>query len=327
MTRPTHEPKHLLDVDAEQNIGNSATLLPQDGSGPSYGTVTPQTNPDRLLMLSGPSKTAQTTSVVVTAARLTGDAINPSPGYAGPVTGIVEFGNGGRFTRVEFDVPVGPFVGAFEGASKNTEPQDGGTVVTVPSGVLRVYARYDNRLIQPVVFDNPQVQSIVQASFGTSQVSLAQLLQVPFAGPGGPVPPSANPLFQAPAEPVLVKAMAAYYTRHFAHLYKTQYCYVSAPGTPPQYINPSLNSIAQYCVPAFARNVQVLRYPVTAALTVELFNSLYSSPGTVPLNAVSVPSNQCPVIPIVGHTNVIRVTSATSNDKVSLLALCYEIGL
>jgi len=326
MARPTHEPKHLLDTDAEQNLGNSAVLQPQDGGGPAGGTVLPQTNPERLLMLSGPSKTAQTTSVVFTAARIAG-ATNVSPGYAGPVTGIVEFGNGGRFTRVEFDVPVGPFVGAFQGAAANSEPQDGGTVVTVPSGVLRAYARYDNRLIQPVVFNNPSVQQIVQLATGSSLVSLAQLLGVPFAGPGGPVPPSASLLFAAPAEPVLVKAMAAYYTRHFTQLYKTQYCYVSSPSTPAQFIDPTKNSIAQYCVPAFARSVQVLRSPVTAALTVELFNSLYSSPGAVPLNVVSVPANQCPVVPIVGSENIIRVTSATSNDKVTLLALCYEIGL
>jgi hypothetical protein len=322
MARPTHEPKHLLDVDAEQNIGNSANLQPQDGSGPPYGTVVAQTNPERILVLSGPSKTAQTTSVTFTAARLAGP-LNPNPGYAGPVTGIVEFGNGGRVTRVEFDVPVGPFIGAFQGASQNTEPQDGGVVVTVPTGVLRAYARYDNRLIQPSIFNNP----VVQQAFGGQPRSMAQLLNVPFVGPGGPVPPPATPFFAGPAEPVLVKAMAAYYTRHYSPLYKTQYCYVSAVGVAAQYINPGLNSLGLYCVPAFARNVQVLRYPASAAMVVDLYNGLYSDPGGVPLNTVNVPANQCPVIPIVGHVNIIRVTSATANDKVTQLALCYEIGL
>jgi hypothetical protein len=46
MGRATHEPKHLLDVDAEQNIGNSVNLQPQDGGGPVGGTTTPQTNPE-----------------------------------------------------------------------------------------------------------------------------------------------------------------------------------------------------------------------------------------------------------------------------------------
>jgi hypothetical protein len=313
MGRPAHEPKHLLDVDAEQNIGNSAYLQPQDGGGPAGGTTTPQTNPERLLKLSGPSRSAQTTAVIFTAARLTGFLNNPSPGYAGPITGVVEFGNGGRFTRAEFDVPVGPFIGAFQGAASNTEPQDGGVVVTVPTGVLRAYARYDNRLIQPVLGANPPL-------------SLAETLGVPFVGPGGPVPANAGPGFYFPAEPVQVKAMAAYYTRHFARAYKTQYCYVSAVGSPPQFIDPATNG-GLYCVPAFARSVQVLRYPASAAMLVELYNGLYTSPGATPLNSVGVPANQCPVIPIVGNMNIIRVTSATSTDRVTLLALCYEIGL
>jgi hypothetical protein len=313
MGREIREPKHLLDVDAEQNIGNSTDLQPQDGGGPVGGTVTPETNPPRILQLNGPSPTAQTTTVIFTAARLTGSDKNPHPGYAGPVTGIVEFGNGGRSTRVEFDVPVGPFIGAFQGAASNTEPQDGGVLVTVPSGVLRAYARYDNRLIQPILGSNPPQ-------------SLAQALGVPFVGPGGPVPVNATPSFAFPAEPVLVKAMAAYYTRHFAQAYKTQYCYVSAVGVVPQFIDPTTNG-GLYCIPAFARSVQVLRYPASSAMTVELYNGLYTSPGALPLNRVSVPANQCPVIPIVGHENIIRVTSATANDTVSLLALCYEIGL
>jgi hypothetical protein len=310
MGRPTHEPKHLLDVDAEQNIGNSTNLQPQDGSGLAGGTVTAQTNPDRILQLSGPSKTAQTTSVVFTASRLTGSSNNPNPGYAGPVTGIVEFGNGGRFTRAEFDIPLGPFVGFFQGAASNTEPQDGGVVVTVPSGVLRAYARYDNRLIQPVLGTVPPL-------------SLAQILGVPFAGPGGPVRAPAPGAQVAPAEPVLVKAMAAYYTRHYAKLYKTQYCYVSSPGTPAQQIQQGL-----YCVPAFARSVQVLRSP-SAAMTVELFDGLYNgNPVNVAaLNTVNVLANTTPEIPIVGTETIIRVSSATANDTVYLLALCYEIGL
>jgi hypothetical protein len=313
MSRPTHAPKHLLDTDAEQNIGNSTDLLPQDGSGPVGGTVIPQTNPERILQLMGPSTAAQTTSVIVTASRLTDVSKNPNPGYAGPVTGIVEFGNGGRSTKVEFDVPVGPFIGSFQGAANNTEPQDGGVIVTVPTGVIRAYARYDNRLIQPLIGANPPR-------------SLAQSLGVPFIGPGGPVTPAAGPLFSFPSEPVLVKAMVAYYTRHFARAYKTQYCYSGAFGVPPQFIDPNTDG-GLYCVPAFARNVQVLRYPVTSALTVELYNGLYTAPGALPLNRVSVPANQCPVIPIVGHENIIRVTSASNADTVSLLALCYEIGI
>jgi hypothetical protein len=313
MGRATHEPKHLLDVDAEQNIGNSVNLQPQDGGGPVGGTTTPQTNPERLLMLSGPSRTAQTTSVVFTCARLTGYASNPSPGWAGPVTGIVEFGNGGRSTRVEFDVPVGPYIGALQGAASNTEPQDGGVLVTVPTGVLRAYARYDNRLIQPVLGQNPPI-------------ALAQLLGMSFVGPGGPVAANAGPNFAFPAEPVLVKAMAAYYTRHYAKLYKTQYCYVSAVGAAPIFIDPAANQ-ALYCVPAFARSVRVLRHPITSAMVVRLYDGLYGDPNIEPLDVVAVTASTSPKIPIVGNMNIISVSSAAGTDVVKSLALCYEIGL
>jgi hypothetical protein len=45
--------KHLLDTNAEQNIGNGKIVLPQAGAA----TVIPQTNPERFLMLSGPRRT------------------------------------------------------------------------------------------------------------------------------------------------------------------------------------------------------------------------------------------------------------------------------
>ena len=290
-----HEPKHLLDTDADQNIGNSALVQPQQGS---VATTIPNTNPDRILQLSGPSSNAQTTSIVFTASRVTG-ASNPNPGYAGPITGILEFGNGGRFTRVEFDIPIGPFLGSFQGALPSNEPQDGGVIVTVPSGVLRAYARYDNLLIQPLL--------------GTTGLSMAQVLGVPFVGPGGPILPPGN---AAPAEPVLVKSMAAYYTRRSAKVYKTQYCYVGAPGTPAQVI-PNIT----VCIPAFARSVKVLRYPITASLTFRLYDGINQ------LDEISVPSGSSPTIEIVGTETILNITNLPPSDPVSFLALCYEIGI
>ena len=300
MNRQTHEPKHLIDSDAEQNIGNSTLLQPQPGS---VATTIPATNPARLLMLSGPSKSAQTTSIVFTASRVVG-ADNPNPGYAGPITGILEFGNGGRVTKVEFDVPLGPYLGEFQGAIASSEPQDGGIIVTVPTGVLRAYARYDNLLIQPTL--------------GPHSLPMAQRLvpPVPFVGPGGPVLP---PGVAAPAEPVLVKAMSAYYTRHFARAYKTQYCYVGAPGVPNQHIIGYY-----YCIPAFARSVKLLRIPSTASFTVTLSDGVNAA-----LDQVVVPSGSSPTIPIVGTETVIAVRSTTHTpaDSVNMLALCYEIGI
>lgn len=89
MFRPTREPRHLLDTLADQNIGNGVIVRPQL----TGATVIPQTNPDRVLMLSGPSGSGQTTSVAITASRIVG-AENPNPGYPGPITAVVEFGKG-----------------------------------------------------------------------------------------------------------------------------------------------------------------------------------------------------------------------------------------
>jgi hypothetical protein len=293
MNRQTHEPKHLIDSDAEQNIGNSTLLQPQPGS---VATTIPATNPARLLMLSGPSKSAQTTSIVFTASRVVG-ADNPNPGYAGPITGILEFGNGGRNTKVEFDIPLGPYLGSPTSAALASEPQDGGIIVTVPTGVLRAYARYDNLLIQPTL--------------GLPTQSIAQRLAVPFVGPGGPVFPPGN---AAPAEPVLVKAMSAYFTRHYAKAYKTQYCYVGAPGVPNQAIPAGAGF---FCVPAFARSLKVLRFPTSAALTVTFYD------GRNVLEQATIPSGPSPTIEIVGTETYINVQS----DPVQMLALCYEIGI
>ena len=306
MGRQLHDSKHLLDTDADQNIGNSVLLQPQQGAA---ATTIPNTNPDRILQLSGPSKVAQMTSIVFTASRVVG-ASNPNPGYAGPITGILEFGNGGRFTRVEFDVPLGPFLGTLQGAAASSEPQDGGVIVTVPTGVLRAYARYDNLLIQPIL--NLPTQS------------MAQNLGVPFVGPGGPILPPAPPAQIAPAEPVLVKAMAAYYTRRSAKAYKTQYCYVGSPGTLPQNMPgggvPGL-SPGVYCIPAFARSVKLLRIPFTASLTIGLFDGIHQLDQTV------IPSGPSPTIDLVGTETVIQVQSTTLADNVVMLALCYEIGI
>ena len=297
--------QHLLDTNADQNIGNSALLQPQPGS---VATTIPATNPARILQLNGPSKTAQTVSIVFTASRVVGQD-NPNPGYAGPITGILEFGNGGRFTRAEFDIPVGPFLGNFQGAAASSEPQDGGVIVTVPSGVLRAYARYDNLLIQPTL--------------GLPTQSTAQKLGVPFVGPGGPVAPtSPSP---APAEPVLVKAMAAYYTRHYAKAYKTQYCYVGSPGFIAQWM-PSGQGKAVYCVPAFARTVKLLRWnsnlSTSPSMTLQFYDGInFLEEVTIAAGAVS------PTIDLVGNETIIQVVSTSPSDTITFLALCYEIGI
>lgn len=303
------EPKHLLDTLADQNIGNGFILQPQAGGA----TVIPQSSAnsasyERILMLTGPSSTGQTTSIVLTASRIVGPN-NPYPGFPGPVTGIIEFGNGGQVTRVEVDVPIGPFIGSFSQAAPATEPQDGGVIVTVPTGVLRVYARYDNLLIQPLINILP------------SQ-SLAQVYKLPFLGPGGPVvlppnPPNPKPI-TIPPEPVQVKAMAAFFSRHTSKVYRTQYCYVGGQSLPLPII---LGVVGQgFCIPPFARSVKVLRYPITATLGMILIDNR----GYLLEGPFTIGSGPSPTIPLVGTETIVGLQSS---DKITLLALCYEIGI
>ena len=297
---PSAEQRHMLHNVAEQNIGNGTVLQPQAGAA----TIVPQTNPERILMLSGPSSAGQTTSIALTASRIVGPN-NPNPGFPGPITGIVEFGNGGQFTRVEVDIPIGPFAGTFNQSAAATEPQDGGVIVTVPTGVLRVYARYDNLLIRPIL--------------GLPPLSLAQAATVPFVGPGGPT--AINPLSIIPAEPVLIKAMAAYFSRHTSKVYKTNYCY---NGTHTNNGAPTLIDLGgnQFCVPAFARSLKVLRTPITSAMYLTLYDNAYNQ-----LDAISVPSGSAPTIPLIGNETIVQFITPSVGDKVSFFALCYEIGI
>ena len=308
------EPKHLLDTLADQNIGNGFILQPQAGGA----TVVPQSSAnsssyERILMLTGPSSTGQTTSIVLTASRLSGPN-NPYPGFPGPITGIIEFGNGGQFTKVEVDIPIGPFVGDFQSATPATEPQDGGVIVTVPTGVLRVYARYDNQLIQPVITAlNPHSPSPPQ--------SLAQLYNaahplspVLILGPGGPIKTPNGTI--VPPEPVQVKAMAAFFSRHTSKVYRTQYCYASGLGG-----NPISVGGVYFCIPPFARSVKILRSPYTAPLTITLLDNL----GNFLEGPITVGPSLSPTIPLVGTETIVQVF--TTGTNIALLALCYEIGI
>ena len=75
------------------------------------------------------------------------------------------------------------------------------------------------------------------------------------------------------------------------------------------------------CIPAFARSVKVLRYPITASLTFRLYDGINQ------LDEISVPSGSSPTIEIVGTETILNITNLPPADPVSFLALCYEIGI
>ena len=256
----------------------------------------------------------------MTASRILQGSDNPNPGFAGPITGIIEFGNGGRFTKIEFDLTVGPFAGSINHATPALEPQDGVVIVTVPTGVLRVYARYDNLLIAPLIGSNPPI-------------SHAQQSGVPIIGPGGPLlvtNPSAPPAnITIPPEPVLVKAMVAYFTKTRSKVYKTLNCYLSEETTTPSLITigtPPVSDIALFpnyafwALPPFTRNVTIQRFPNT---TVGIDVLLHD--GIRPTDYLTIPGGSgAPTIDVIGNQSLIGIKSA---GQVNMLKLVCEVGI
>lgn len=295
-SRLPHSPTHPLDTPSNQKIGNSVILQPQL----TGATVIPP-NPECLLDLNGPPRTGQIISVILAASRLT-DPKNPEPGYPGPITGVIEFGNEGQYTMAEVDVPIGSHARHPFCTASSSKSQDGGTIISMPAGFLRVWVRYDNAFIQPQV--------------NHMGLSLAQSNEVPFMGPGGPVntPDSRNPIL---AEPVQVKAMAAYYAKQNSKVYRTHYLYIADRSVGSQI--PISVTGASFCVPPFAQSLKVLRSPITARFTLSLCDNSGHE-----LDILKVPSGSAPIIPLVGTESIITIDFTS---QITLLAFCYEIGI
>jgi hypothetical protein len=307
-------------ADADMNIGNSNIIQPAV-SVSNVGTVLPNPSPPRILNLTGKSSLGQTTTVAIGASRIAQGANNPLPGFAGPLTGIIEFGSGGRDTKVEIDLPIGPFMGSLNAVSSSEQTQDGGVMITVPTSVLRVYARYDNLLLSPVLGteDNAYPTGKPLAIVGGNNA--------PIVGPGGPstvVDPQGQ-LVNIPAEPVQVKAMAAYYAKTGrSRAYKTLYLYCSNdPLTGIVVQSPTIiggfSNFAFFSLPAYCKTVKVLRFPDLTNIEMVLHNGIrpvdyYNFTGGTSAPIVDVEGGEC----IVGLKTAAQVT---------FLALACEIGV
>ena len=276
----------LLD-DAENNVGNSTILYPEILPPGQNFTTVKQSNPPRVLNLTADSKSGQSITVVMTAARQANQS-----GHAGPVTGIIEFGNGTQFTRTEFDVPLGPYTGTFNGVAPGTQPDDSGAVIQVPTGIVRAYFRYDDAYITPSL-DGLAAASPSPDIYGPNYI------------PGG--------LFQTP---ILAKAFTNYFGRHHTKLYKSLYLLNCLTAGGVLFNNPNHQA---FSLPPFAKSIQVVRSPDTAAMTLELTDQFV-------LETFPIASGPSPIIPVTGNQTSFFLTSATSGDKVSYVKVVCEIG-
>lgn len=282
----------LLDDD-DANIGNGQNVFPQPGP-----TLLVDPSPPRLLSLDALSSRGRMVSVVLTSRFATQDIPNPpfgntiASGIGGPIVGIVEFGNGNVFTRVEVDVPMGRlFINPDFSVSRTSE--DGGTVLSVPAGTLRVYARNDANLIP---------SNIAGVNSGVSF--------------GGAIPDSA-PIAFGP-RPTFVQAHVDYYTRtSIRGPTRTVYVYVS-PGAAQVLAAGS----AVFEIPPFARAVRILRTPMAGDPTITFFTP---EAGLTAVESVTVAAGVVsPVIEVPGNAMWFGITTTVG---VTRLAAEFQINL
>jgi len=307
----------MLD-DSDNNIGNGETLNPNALSAGLLYSTTPPAYRARLLNLTGSSRYGQSITVVFTAAR-----VSNQQGFVGPVTGIIEFGNGSLATVIEIDIPVGPYTGDFAIVSPATQPQDSGAVIQVPTGTLRAFTRYDNTLITPTL------QGYAWGALGSPN---------PLPAGAGPFAPAYNtsPLLR-PIGSVQTKAFAAYFGRHYSRAYKTQYLFLGNGGGAAQIftaapIPPAIAPTAvYYCIPPFAKNVRLVRFPETSSMTIQVLGQEVLGSAA----AIAVPFIEAHVVPagpminpivLDGHSNIVGVSSTAVGDIVWAVKLIYEIG-
>jgi hypothetical protein len=292
----------LLD-DNENNVGNATTLSPEILPAGLDFTANKQASPPRILNLTAESKTGQSVTIVITAARQLNQL-----GSAGPVTGIVEFGNGTQNTRIEFDVPIGPYTGNIFAVTPGTQPEDSGAVIQVPTGIVRAYARYDDAYI------TPQLQGYAFGGPGSGSFPLG-----PGFGPFGPTFPTIIFGAPIPPAPLFIKAFANYFGRHHSKLYKTLYLYTGDRAGINQALFNDGGTPCIYSIPPFAKTIQVVRAPNTSAMTLQLSDQII-------FEKYSIPSGPSPIIPITGNQNTFTLESASPADTVSHVKVVFEIG-
>lgn len=279
----------LLD-DAENNVGNSTILYPEILPPGQNFTTVKQSNPPRVLNLTADSKSGQSITVVMTAARQANQS-----GHAGPVTGIIEFGNGTQFTRIEFDVPIGPYIGDYLNVLPGTQPDDSGAVIQVPTGIVRAYFRYDDAYITPDL-SGVAVHSPSPTLLAPTYLDQSTVLPRPLA-----------------PTPLVVKAFANYFGRHHTKLYKTLYLLNDTAA---------VNMIpVPYALPPFAKSLQVIRSPLATAMSVTLSDliggdEIYDIPA----------STTSPIIPVTGNQNTFFLKTVGVGASITFLKVVCEIG-
>lgn len=127
--------------------------IPPNPAGPGLGNIG---QPVRLVNLAGETTEAEMVTVGLSSI----DPQDPVTGgifHAGPLVGIVEFGNAGGSSRIEFDVVAQDPFPLLKQASAQ-----GGAMVNVPTSSIQAYLRNDANII-PGAGDDPIGNDLINA--------------------------------------------------------------------------------------------------------------------------------------------------------------------
>ena len=182
----SNEGRQLLDG-AELNAGASFIVSPNPQAGLPGNLV-------RILDLHADSKEGRVITVTMSQQSVPSGFIT-----TGPVRGLIEFGNGGAISTVEFDIPPPDCLATFFTGTPTNIPlffKNSGVSLSVPAGSIRVYARNDANagFIQvslpnvignldgtdPTVFAHASYNAVFGAVAPTRTVYLAPSFGVPF---------------------------------------------------------------------------------------------------------------------------------------------------
>lgn len=278
--------KGRLLSNGDLNVGNSQIIKTV---GPPIKIV-PDLDPPRILNLDAQSDTGQLVTVSIGAVGMNQGDFGASP-MPGLITGIIEFGNGSVFTKLELDVPLGPIDFASTLNANPKQPSLGGVLITVPAGTLRVYARSDANYITPTIIG---------------------LIGLPLAGA---LPPNAGGL----AVDVVVTAFAAYYTRPGNGAGPTKTLFLGR--APAAGINWAINTT--YNIPAYAKTIKFLR----PRANIVDFTISDAAGNTVEQHIIAAGTDS-PVFPLYGYAKYFTIGGTSSPAIVGqVMAAVFDLGI
>ena len=272
--------KAILDLE-ELNLGVSGIIAAPGGPTPRMGDVT------KLLDVTGDGRRARTMTVMM-GQSFQQPSFPPNTRISGPLTGIVEFGNGAVFSRVEFDiqeisrmpdinVPPSGLDPVFK------SPYFSGTALTVPGSAARVYARNDNNF--PPLNDPSQI------------IGLAD----------GFIDPT-------------VFAHISYGETFGGNRNLTKTIYVVRTGTNP--LTP--NSALTVGIPPFAQTVSFFRSPAeTTTLGISFLSFGSAASGTFAVPVSSIGTIRIPG----GYAGAILIQNTTGAVNIDALQAVFELAL